>query len=169
MTEVTPKGIYLLTGEHIIDSFDCGKPALNDWLLRRALGNQVTGTSRTWVITEGSSKRVIAFYSSSTASVLRTRVPKKLTRNQPQEIPAILLGRMAVDSRYQGRHFGSALLQHFMIKAINVSAAIGARLLLVHAKDEEAKAFYAHYGFMESPLDSLTMLMLLPNSQRAEE
>ncbi len=74
--------------------------------------------------------------------------------------------RMAVDSRHQGEHLGSALLQHFMIKAIDVAAAIGVRLLLVHAKDEEAKAFYAHYGFVESPLDTLTMLMLLPLDAR---
>ncbi len=163
---MTHEALCLLNSEHILDGFDCGKPALNDWLVRRALGNQATGTSRTWVITEGGSKRVVAFYSSSTASVLRTRAPKKFARNQPEEIPAILLGRMAVDSRHQGEHLGSALLQHFMIKAIDVAAAIGVRLLLVHAKDEEAKAFYAHYGFVESPLDTLTMLMLLPLDAR---
>ena len=158
---MTHAGLYLLNSEHILDGFDCGKPALNDWLVRRALGNQASGTSRTWVIIEDGSKRVVAFYSSSTASVLRNRAPKKFARNQPEEIPAILLGRMAVDSRHQGAHLGSALLQHFMIKAIDVAAAVGVRLLLVHAKDDEAKAFYAHYGFVESPLDALTMLMLL--------
>ena len=163
---MTHEGLHLLTSEHILDGFDCGKPALNGWLVGRGLGNQGTGTSRTWVITEGGSKWVVAFYSSSTASVLRTRAPKKFTRNQPEEIPAILLGRIAVDSRHQGEHLGSALLQHCMIKAIDVAAAIGVRLLLVHAKDEEAKEFYAHYGFVESPLDSLTMLALLPLDAR---
>ena len=163
---MTYEGLCLLKSEHVLDGFDCGKPALDDWLVRRALGNQANGRSRTWVTTEGGSKRVVAFYSSSTASVLRTRAPKSPLVIQPKKTLTILLGRMAIDSRHQGEHLGSALLQHFMIKAIAVAAAIGVRLLLVHAKDEEDKAFYAHNGLIESPLNTLTMLMLLPLDAR---
>lgn len=104
----------------------------------------------------------MAFYASSTASVLRDSAPKNLRRNQPEEMPAILLGRMAVDAKHTGRGLGAALLKHFVLKAIEVSASVGVRVLLVHAKDEEAKSFYQHYGFVESPIDSLTMMMLLP-------
>jgi GNAT superfamily N-acetyltransferase len=158
---VTFAGPQLLTSEHALAGFDCGKSALNDWLVRRALGNQSTGTSRTWVVTETGTGRVVACYASSTASVLRSSAPKPFGRNQPEEIPAILLDRLAVDSTHRGYGLGAALLKHFMLKALQVSGSVGVRLLLVHAKDEEAKGFYEHYGFVESPIDHFTMLLLL--------
>jgi GNAT superfamily N-acetyltransferase len=157
-------GPELLTGDHALTGFDCGEPALNDWLTRRAAANQQTGTSRTWVVTEVASSRVVAYYASSTAAVLRQLAPRALGRGPPAEIPAILLGRMAVDSRRQGRGLGAALLKHFMLKAMQVSASVGVRLVLVHAKDDDAKSFYAHYGFVESPIDPLTLMMLIAES-----
>lgn len=71
---------------------------------------------------------------------------------------------MAVDSKHKGKGLGAALLKHFMFKAIEVAGTVGVRLLLIHAKDEEAKTFYAHFGFVESPIDSMTMMMLLRNT-----
>jgi len=156
-------GPELLTTEHVLAGFDCGKPALNEWLVRRALGNQSTGTSRTWVVIEKETGRVVAFYASSTGSVLRSSAPKRFGRNQPEELPAVLLGRMAVDTKHQRQGLGAALLKHFMLKALEVADAVGVRLLLIHAKDDEAKTFYEHYGFIESPVDPLTMMMLLEN------
>lgn len=151
----------LLTGDHLLGGFDCGKPALNDWLLRRALANQHAGSSRTWVVTEQGSPAVVAFYASCTASVLRQQAPPAHGVGQPAELPAVLLARIAVDDKHKGRGLGAALLKHFMLKAIQVSAWVGVRLLLVHAKDEEAKNFYEHYGFTASPVDSLTLMMLV--------
>lgn len=158
---MTYAGPELLAGEHVLGGFDCSKRALNEWLLRRGLGNQFAGTSRTWVVVEVETWRVVGFYASSTASVLRSSAPKRFGRNQPEELPAVLLGRMGVDIKHQGRGLGAALLKHFMLKAIEVAAAVGVRLLLIHAKDEEARTFYQHYGFVESPVDPLTMMMLL--------
>ncbi len=155
-------GPLLLSSGHVLDDFDCGKPALNIWLVRRALGNRASGTSRTWVVTEAGSNRVVAFYASSTASIIRSSAPKAFGRNQPEESPAILLGRMAVDISHAGQGLGGALLKHFMAKAVEVASAVGVRVLLVHAKDEDAKGFYEHYGFTESPVDPMTLLMLLP-------
>jgi GNAT superfamily N-acetyltransferase len=154
-------GPELLAGEHLLEGFDCGSGALNDWLMRRALRNQSSGTSRTWVVIEVETRRVVAFYASSTASILRSSAPKRIGRNQPEEMPAILLARMGVDSRHQGQGLGAALLKHFMLKAIEVAYSVGVRVLLIHAKDENAKNFYEHYGFVESPLDPLAMMMLL--------
>jgi hypothetical protein len=94
-------GPELLAGEHLLEGFDCGSGALNDWIVRRALRNQSSGTSRTWVEIE--TGQVVAFYASSTASILRSSAPKKIGRNQPEELPAVLLARMGVDSRHQGR------------------------------------------------------------------
>ncbi len=157
-------GPELLAGHHLLVGFDCGRPALDDWLVRRAPTNQQTGTTRTWVVTERGSSRVVAFYASCTASVLRRTAPTPFGRRQPAEIPAVLLARMAVDSEHRGRGLGAALLKHFMLKAMQVSASIGVRVLLVHAKDDEAKGFYEHYGFVGSPVDPLTMMMLVDPS-----
>jgi GNAT superfamily N-acetyltransferase len=158
-------GPTLLTREHTLDGFDCGEPALNDWLARRALGNQAATTSRTWVVIDEPTGMIVAYYASSTASVMRAPAPRRIAQDQPADLPAILLGRMAVDSRHQGKGLGVAMLKHFMTKAIEVSENVGVRLVLVHAKDEQAKDFYQHYGFTESPIDPLTLMMLLPCTQ----
>jgi GNAT superfamily N-acetyltransferase len=154
-------GPELLTGEHLLKGFDCGKPSLDEWLRHRALTNQTSGSSRTWVVIETGSRAVVAFYASATASILRSSAPKRMGRNQPETMPAILLARMAVDIRHAGKGLGAALLKHFMLKAFEVSQSVGVRLVLVHAKDDEAKSFYEHYGFVESPFDSLVLMMLL--------
>jgi len=154
-------GPELLAGAHRLEGFDCGKPALNEWLLHRALANQSTGGSRTWVVVESESRQVVAFYASATASVLGSSAPKPMRRNQPDEMPALLLARMGVDASHQGHGLGAALLKHFMLKALEVAQSVGVRILLVHAKDDAAKSFYVHYGFVESPLDSLTLMIPL--------
>jgi GNAT superfamily N-acetyltransferase len=154
-------GPELLTGDHNLAGFDCGNSALNEWLGRRALTNQTSGTSRTWVVVDSGSSEVVGFYASSTASILRSSTPKRMGRNQPEELPAVLLARMAVDSRHQGHGLGAALLKHFMLKALEVAKSVGVRVLLIHAKNDDAKSFYGHFGFVESPLDPLVLMMLL--------
>ncbi len=84
-----------------------------------------------------------------------------MRRNQPEDMPAILLARMAVDSRHTRHGLGAALLKHFMLKALEVAQFLGVRALLIHAKDDEAKSFYSHYGFVKSPFDPLVLVMLL--------
>jgi GNAT superfamily N-acetyltransferase len=113
------------------------------------------------VVVEEGSSGVVAYYASSTASILRASVPTRIRRHQPDHIPAILLARMAVDQRHQGKGLGAALLKHFMIKALEVSQSVGVRVLLIHSKDDEAKTFYSHYGFVESSFDPLTSVILL--------
>jgi GNAT superfamily N-acetyltransferase len=152
-------GPELLGDQHVIDAFDCGDEALNDWLSGRARRNQVEGASRTWVVTnEG---RVIAFYASSTAVVLRAEATKRAGRNQPDPLPGLLLGRLAVDQKWQGHGLGAALLKHFVLKSIEVAQVTGVRVLLVHAKHPEAAAFYRRYGFEASPIDELTLMLLM--------
>jgi GNAT superfamily N-acetyltransferase len=142
---VTVAGSQLLSSGYLLTGFECGRLALNDWLVRNSLGNQSGGTSGTWVVTELVRERVVGFYASSTSSVLWSSAPKNFGRNQPKELSAILLGRIALDDKYQRRGFGAALLKHFILKAIEVAGTIGVRLLLVHAKDEEAKSFYGQF------------------------
>jgi GNAT superfamily N-acetyltransferase len=152
----------LLTSDHELAGFTADVPALEEWLVRRALGNQLSGSSRTWVVTEEASEHVVAFYASSTASVLRADAPKGFGRNQPEELPAILLARMAVDVRHRQMGLGAALLKHFLLKAQEVSESVGVHLVLVHAKDDIARSFYEHYGFARSPIDDYTLMLRVP-------
>jgi predicted N-acetyltransferase YhbS len=105
--------------------------------------------------------RVVAFYASSTAVILRAAATKRAARNQPDPLPALLLGRLAVDSKHHGRGLGAALLKHFIGKSVEVAQITGVRLLLVHAKGPQAAAFYGRFGFRPSPVDPLTLMLLM--------
>lgn len=158
-------GPVLLSSEHRTGGFSCGVPVLDSWLRRRAVDNQASGASRTWVaIAEGDV--VVAYYASSAAVLMRASAPGRAGRGQPDPIPALLLGRLAVDQRYQGRGLGAALLKHFLQKALEVAELVGVRLVLVHAKDEAAAAFYRAYGFEASPMDELTLVRLVADILR---
>lgn len=155
------RGPELLGPDHVLEGFDCGSPALNDWRIRRALANQQSGASRTWVVTDDDFGRVVGYYASATASIMRSAVTRRAARNQPLDVPAVLLARLAVDRGFTGRGVGSALLKHFVVKALEVSAVVGARLLLVHAQDDEARRFYLHHDFELSPIDDLTLMRVI--------
>ena len=155
-------GPELLADHHITTGFDCGDETLNHWLTNRARRNQVEGASRTWVVLH--EDRVVAFYASSAAIVLRVEATKRAARNQPDPLPALLLGRLAVDQKWQAHGLGAALLKHFILKAIEVAQITGVRVLLVHAKTTEAAAFYQRYGFEPSPLDDLTLMLLIKDA-----
>ena len=154
------RGPELLGPDHLLEGFDCGRPTLNGWLLRRALANQRSGASRTWVVADDAGG-IVAYYASATASILRETATKRASRNQPEAIPAVLLARLAVDSGHQGQGLAGALLKHFILKALEVSSIVGARVLLVHAEDEEARAFYLHHDFEPSPIDGLTLMRVI--------
>ncbi len=152
-------GPELLDSNHIVEGFDCGAPSLDRWLAGRARRNQSSGASRTWVVThEGA---VVAFYASSAAVLLRSEATTRVARNQPDPIPALLLGRLAVDRNWQGRGLAAALLKHFLLKSLEIAQVTGVRVLLVHAKDADAATFYQRYGFEPSPVDDLTLLLLV--------
>ena len=125
--------------------------------------NQREGSIRTWVVTEEA--RVVAFHASSTAVLTRTEATQRAARNQPDPLPAMLLGRLAVDRDHQGRGLAAALLKHFLLKALEVADLTRVRLVLIHAKDEQAACFYRHYGFESSPIDHLTLMLLVKDIQ----
>ena len=157
------QGPELLDSRHDVDTFDCGSESLNHWLKRRASRNQREGSSRTWVVTDGT--RVVGFYASATAVLARTEATTRAARNQPDPLPALLLGRMAVDRDHRGRGLAAALLKHFLLKALEVAELTGLRLVLVHAKDSRAAGFYRHYGFEPSPVDDMTLMLLMKDIQ----
>jgi GNAT superfamily N-acetyltransferase len=152
-------GPELLRPDHSIEGFDCGDSSLSWWLANKAGHNQNEGSSRTWVVTDG--ERVVAFYASSTAVILRSAATKRAARNQPDPLPALLLGRLAVDVAHQGHGLGAALLKHFILKSLEVAELTGVRVLLVHAKNDGTAAFYRRYRFESSPIDDLTLMLLV--------
>jgi len=146
-----------IEASHSLDAFDCGVPTMNRWLLRHALANEASGASRTFVVCEDN--QVIGFYSPATGSVRREETPGRLKRKMPEPIPVMVLGRLAVDLRWQKKGIGRGLLKDALLRTIAVSRQAGIRALVVHALSEEAKDFYLRYGFAESPLNHLTLML----------
>lgn len=147
---------------HRIDAFDCGEPVLDEWLRKRALGNQSSGASRTFVVADASG-RVMGYYALAAGAVAHETATSAVRRNMPDPVPVLVLGRLAVDRQAQGMKLGASLLQDAVKRAIGVSADAGIRALLVHALSEPAKQFYLHYGFQASTLHPMTLMMRLPH------
>ena len=150
-----------LTALHRLDGFRCGEPSLDEWLLRRALANQASGASRTFVVADDSGC-VRGYYALAAGAVAHESATSKVRRNMPDPVPVMVLGRLAVDRGAQGRKLGAALLQDAVKRAVAVSNNAGVRALLVHALHERAQRFYEHYGFQPSPTHSLTLMLRLP-------
>jgi GNAT superfamily N-acetyltransferase len=154
-----------LVAAHLLAEFGCGEASLDEWLKRRALANQQSGASRTFVVTDQNA-RVYGYYAMAAGAVSHQEATSGVRRNMPDPIPVMVLARLAVDSRAQGIKLGAALLQDAVYRAVAVSHNAGVRALLVHALDEHAKQFYEHYGFQESPQHPL-ILMLRLNTMKA--
>lgn len=146
--------------EHDCTAFDCGEPTLNDWLRRRALANQASGASRCFVLVDGEGK-VQAYYALAAGAVDHAVATGAVRRNMPDPTPVMVLGRLAVDVTRQGGKIGSALLRDAVLRCRAVSEHAGVRGLLVHAVNDAAKDFYRHYGFAESPVNPMTLMLRL--------
>lgn len=132
-------------------SFDCGRHELNDWLVRRALRSERERDARTYVSCETAGNRVAGYYCLSAFSVVRSVATGALSRNAPDPIPAVLLGRLAVDIRFQGARLGVSLLHDAVVNATTAAGRIGLRALIVEALDEGAAACYLRHGFQPFP------------------
>ena len=150
----------LLTDAHQLDAFSCGEVVLDDWLKKRACVNQASGASRTYVVAEDGG-RVIGYYCLSSGAIAAVDAPGNVRRNMPDPIPMAILGRLAIDEAFQGRGVGKALLQDAVLRSGQAASIMGIRGLLVHALDEEARAFYEHFGFKGSPTSPLTLILSL--------
>lgn len=148
-----------ITAAHVLADFDSGESSLNEWLKKRALKIHATGGSRCFVLCAG--ETVIAYYSLSAGAISHAAAPKAMRRNMPDPLPVLLLGRLAVDRRYHNQGLGRALLRDAMLRAVNVAGDAGVFALLVHALSDQAKRFYLSRGYVESPLQPMTLLMTL--------
>jgi GNAT superfamily N-acetyltransferase len=149
-----------LTALHRLDDFECGEASLDDWIKRRALANQLSGASRTFVVTDEEGN-VRGYYAMAAGAVSHRLATSGVRRNMPDPIPVMVLARLAADRRIQGLHLGAALLQDAVNRAVVVSRNAGVRALLVHALHEKAKQFYEHYGFRSSPTHPMTLMLRL--------
>jgi GNAT superfamily N-acetyltransferase len=151
--------IEKLRREHQLDSFDCGNESLNRFLKRQAWDSQQAHSAQTYVLAK--ELAVGGYYSLAAGSVTHEqatdRAKKGLARHP---IPVILLARLAVDVSLQGKKIGPALLKDALLRAASAADTIGARAVLVHAKNDSAKGFYEHFNFEPSPSDPYHLTLM---------
>jgi GNAT superfamily N-acetyltransferase len=160
MGEVEPGEISApekLSPAHDLSQFRCGEPELDDWLRRRAPLNEESGASRTYVICIG--RQVVGYYALAAGAAAHRGAPGRVRRNMPDPIPVMVIGRLAVDLRFQGRGIGSALLKEAVLRTVHAAEIAGIRAILVHAINESAKRFYEKLGFVASPTNPMTLMI----------
>jgi predicted N-acetyltransferase YhbS len=148
-----------LAQDHDCAGFACGSAMFDTWLRQRALRNQASGASRTFVVCADG--RVVAYYALASSAVAGELATSRLRRNMPDPIPVVVLARLAVDRSHQGLGLGRALMQDAGQRVVNAADAIGIRGLIVLALDASAKAFYERLGFDPSPLEPMTLMVTL--------
>jgi GNAT superfamily N-acetyltransferase len=165
VSELVPEGPERLTQEHDTSAFDCGKPALNDWLKRYALVNQQNHSAVTYVIHE--ENRVLAYYSVATSSVAVDESPERMSKGLAKHpVPVILLARLAVELRFQGQKMGTMMLKDALVKAQAVAEQVGSRALVVDAIDDDACRFYEAFGFEPFKLNPRRLMLLIKDSEK---
>jgi GNAT superfamily N-acetyltransferase len=150
-----------LNENHILDAFDCGKHAsLTTWLKKYAIASEQAKSARTYVVHRA--HRVVGYYSLAASSIRKEEASPRAAKSQPAyPISVILLARLAVDQTEQGLGLGAALLKNALQRSLHASESIGARAVLVHAIDAEAKAFYQHFGFEVCAVGDLHLMLLI--------
>jgi predicted N-acetyltransferase YhbS len=148
-----------LDRSHVLSTFSSGTATLDDWLRRRALANQESGATRTFVVCAEENK-VVAYYALASGGVAAVSATGRFRRNMPDPIPVAILARLAIDISCQRQGLGRALVQDAARRVMNAAGTLGIRGILVHAVSEEARAFYEATGFSSSPLDPMTMISL---------
>ena len=152
-----------LSLDHQCNSFACGESVLDEWLKRRALGNQTSGASRTFVVTTHE-REVMGYYALSAGAVAHQDAARSIRQNMPDPVPVMVLARLAVDVRAQGIKLGAALLQDALQRCVLVSQNTGVRAMLVHALHDRARQFYEYYGFNASPAHPMTLMLRIKHS-----
>lgn len=150
---------------HLIEEFDSGNQELDDWLKKRALKNEDSGASRTYVVTVG--QKAIAYYCLATGSVINAEAPGRIRRNMPESIPVMVIGRLAVDRNWQSLGIGRGLVRDAVLRTLQAAKIAGIRAILVHAINEEAQRFYQKCGFIPSPVAPRTLMITIADAKSA--
>lgn len=152
-----------LSPQDDLSEFDCGEPALDEWLRRRAAQNEASGASRTYVVRAG--YKAAGYYSLAVGAVAHADAPGRIKRNMPDPVPVMILGRLAVDRAFQGQGVGVGLLRDAVLRTLQAAEIAGIRALLVHAISEPAKRFYERHGFRPSPIDPMTLMITMNEAE----
>ena len=161
MAEIRVTAPERLAAQHEGNDFTNGvHESLDAWLHDRALASE-GNSARTYVVCDAAQRqRVVGYYTITTAMEQRVALPSaKLRRGMPEQVPLLLVARLAVDARFQGIGLGADLLADALRRCAAASEIVGARAVVVHAIDEKAAAFYARHGFIASPLGELVLLL----------
>ncbi|GBR73550.1 GNAT family N-acetyltransferase [Acidiphilium acidophilum] len=150
----------------ILPAFDSGEPILDDWLRHRALDNFRAAASRTYVVCPVGSQKIVGYFALSMGQILAHEVIGSMRQNMPKTIPTVVLGRLAIDSPWQGRGLGRAMLADVIDRALRASAEVSARFVIVHAISPAAEAFYLHHGFARLPVEAPTFALDLVKYQK---
>jgi GNAT superfamily N-acetyltransferase len=154
-----------LTAQHRLEGFDCGKPALNDWLLRHARQAQGSGSAKTFVVADDG--RVAGYFSLTVGQIDTLEAPERVRKGMGlYPVPVVILARLAVSQRDQGRGIGFGLLQDAIRRTMLMAGQAGIRAMLTHPIDEDAAQFYTRFGFIASPLRAQQLLLLLKDARR---
>jgi GNAT superfamily N-acetyltransferase len=154
-----------LTAAHDVSAFDCGEPALNDWLKKRALANEESGASRTYVVCAGG--LVVGYYALASGGVALVQAPGRVKRNMPEPVPVMIIGRLARDRAWKGRDLGPSLLRDAIVRTLQAAEIAGIRAILVDAISEKAKRFYETHGFQASPVDPMVLMITVADAEKA--
>lgn len=158
--------IEKLARHHAVDDFDCGQESLNRFLSRHALSNQLANAAQTYLGL--ADDVVIGYHTLVVGEVAYDDAPERLKKGLARyPVPIMLLARLAVDYRWQGKGIGSGLLKDAMRRSLQAADIAGVRALIVHAKDESAKSFYQHFDFLPSLTDPLHLYLLIRDLHRA--
>jgi GNAT superfamily N-acetyltransferase len=153
-----------LHAKHQLDDFDCGKPVLNDWLVRHSMQAQSSGSARTCVVVEGG--RVVGYFSLAVGQADAMEVPDRIRKGMGSyPIPVVILARLAVSLQDQGKGIGIGMLQEAIRRTIAIADQAGVRALLTHPIDEDASRFYRRFGFESSPIREQQLLLLLKDAR----
>lgn len=149
-----------LAASDLVDAFDCGQAALNQFLQRFALVNQKANSAQTYVCRQG--EVVVGFYSLAVGSVDPQVAPSRVMKGVARHpVPVMILTRLAVDKAHQRKGLGQALLKDALLRTAQAADIAGIRCLLVHAKDDAALQWYASWEFESSPTDPYHLFLML--------
>jgi GNAT superfamily N-acetyltransferase len=154
-----------LTAQHRLEGFDCGKPALTDWLLRHARQAQGSGSAKTFVVVDDD--RVAGYFSLTVGQVDALEAPGRIRKGMGQyPVPMVILARLAVSTQDQGRGIGFGMLQDAICRTLLIAEQAGIRAMLTHPIDADAARIYTRFGFIASPLREQQLLLLLKDARR---
>lgn len=157
--------IEKLRFDHETESFDCGQADLDRFLTQFAFVNQRANLAQTYVLCRG--KSVIGYYTLAVGQASHQDAPRRIVEGAGRyPVPLMILARLAVTQTEQGQGLGASLLKDALLRTAKAADIAGIRALFVHAKDDEAKAFYERFNFRPSPTDPYHLFLLMKDILR---